>query len=189
LTHISPAQSRTTIADSPDGLHHFIPPKRSLFTIAFLIFWLGGWAMGEKFAIEELVNGQTSDQHWFLLFWLGGWTLGGGFALFTVLWGVLGREHIILRHDALVIRRELVGRGRSREYSLSDIRNLRVAGPVSPFDFRSSLQFWGLGGGAIAFDYGASTVRFGASLEEGDAGQVVERLTSRHRFPGSAPAV
>ena len=40
----------------------------------------------------------------------------------------------------------------------------------------------GIGGGLIAFDYGAKTFRFGAGVEEAEAQGIVTRLKSRHAF-------
>ena len=50
------------------------------FIGAFLVFWLGGWLMGEFSAIHELVTGHVKAANAFLLFWLCGWTVGGFFA-------------------------------------------------------------------------------------------------------------
>src|SRR4051812_25684128 len=36
----------------------------------FLLFWLGGWVMGETSAITQLTSGKGSA---FIIFWLGGW--------------------------------------------------------------------------------------------------------------------
>ncbi len=46
----------------------------------FLLFWLGGWLVGEISAINQLVNGNNEKNSLFILFWLGGWTIGGIFA-------------------------------------------------------------------------------------------------------------
>src|SRR5258705_11480866 len=46
----------------------------------FLLFWLGGWVLGEKSAITELLSGKGGA---FLIFWLGGWTIGGILAVLT----------------------------------------------------------------------------------------------------------
>ncbi len=40
-------------------------------------------------------------------------------------------------------------------------------------------RLWGFGGGPIVFDYGASTVRCGAALEEGEASMLVQQLIQR----------
>lgn len=70
--------------------------------------------------------------------------------------------------------------GRVREYDVQHVRELRVSPmPYNPFDFRSALQFWGVGGGLMAFDYGAATIRFGAGLEEGEAKSIIAKVKSR----------
>jgi hypothetical protein len=40
----------------------------------FLLFWLGGWALGFKSASTTLMEGKGG---FFLVFWLGCWTVGG----------------------------------------------------------------------------------------------------------------
>jgi hypothetical protein len=83
----------------------------------------------------------------------------------------------------LAIRRELFRLGWSREYELAHVRNLRVA-PVgwNPYDWSTAMQFWGFGGGLIAFDYGSKTVRVGTSVEEAEARQIVDELRTQHSF-------
>lgn len=69
------------------------------------------------------------------------------------------------------------------------MRDLRV-GPVgfNPMDFSSSLQLWGIGGGVIAFDYGAKTHRFGAGLDEVEAKLTVTAIKKRSRSQESTTA-
>jgi hypothetical protein len=47
----------------------------------FLLFWLGGWAVGFWSALSSILSGKGGA---FLIFWLGAWTIGGGFAALTV---------------------------------------------------------------------------------------------------------
>jgi hypothetical protein len=116
----------------------------------------------------------------FAAVWLVAWTLGGGFALYVFWWSLKGRERILLTSSRLSIRRELFGAGRMREYDAAHIRDVRVSPtPSGPIGFRGGLEYWGIGGGVIAFDYGATTVRFGAGLEEGEAKSVVAQVKSR----------
>jgi len=51
---------------------------------AFLLFWLGGWAFGEIFAISTLISGPGGGETAFLVFWLAAWTVGGFFAMMQV---------------------------------------------------------------------------------------------------------
>ena len=55
----------------------------------------------------------------------------------------------------------------------------------NPLDVSSSLQLWGIGGGVIAFDYEARTIRFGAGLDEAEAKEVVTAITQRYRIQES----
>jgi hypothetical protein len=47
------------------------------FTGLFLLFWLGGWALGFTSAASQILSGKANA---FIVFWLGAWTLGGIFA-------------------------------------------------------------------------------------------------------------
>lgn len=147
----------------------------------FLGFWLCGWAMGDVMVPATFLAADVDrEAKLFAAVWLVAWTIGGGFALYAFFWSLVGRERILLTPSTLSIKRELFGMGRVREYELTHVRDLRVS-PMTynPFDFRSSLQFWGIGGGVLVFDHGAATIRFGASLQEGEAKAIVERMRSR----------
>jgi len=58
-------------------------PLRFLM-IAFMVFWLCGWAFGEVMAIRQVLLGIGGGADLFLLIWLGGWTCGGVFAMFLM---------------------------------------------------------------------------------------------------------
>ena len=150
----------------------------------FLSAWLVGWCFGEVFATRELLFGSDEAPALFLGAWLVGWTIGGGFALFTWLWMLRGREVVVLRPHSLTTKRDVWGLGRPKEYDLLHVKNLRVA-PISwnPYDWGGATQFWGVGGGPIAFDYGSRTVRFGSGVDEAEAREIVNELRSHYAFP------
>ena len=177
---VEPTKPRGRFTDTPRGLEFVVPAKRMICRTTVLGFWLCGWAFGEVTVINQLISRGHNGGGWFLLVWLALWTIGGVSALYAFLWSLFGKERVLLSHDRLSIRREVLGLSRAREYRLADIENLRVSPQsYSPFDFSSSLQFWGIGGGPIAFDYGASTVRFAASIAESEADSVVNRFSQR----------
>jgi hypothetical protein len=122
----------------------------------------------------------------FMLAWLGVWTVGGAFAIYAWLWQVMGKEIVTVHGQRFTIRRDIGGFGFDKEYDLVQMRDLRVGHlGVNPLDFSSSLQLWGVGGGVIAFDYGARTYRFGAGLDEAEAKQVVTAIKQRYRIQDS----
>jgi len=53
--------------------------------------------------------------------------------------------------------------------------------PTDTFARRTQGFGWGTGDGAVAFDYGAKTIRCGAPLDEAEARIVVARLIQRDR--------
>ncbi len=177
-------KARSRVSDTPAGLQIIIPAKKNWFLILFSGFWMIGWAFGEVFVLLQLVTGETPlFANLFLLAWLGAWTVAGAFIGYSWLWMIFGFERVLLRPGTLLIKRDLFGFGRNREHDLSHVKNLRVAPLIfNPFDFTSALQFWGIGGGIVAFDYGAKTFRFGASLDEAEANDIVAKLKARHAF-------
>jgi hypothetical protein len=175
--------ARASVADTPEGFVINIPAAKS-WKIIFIGFWLCGWAFGEFFVTRQLATGKPpGDGNLFLFAWLGAWTVGGCFVIGLWLWSIVGHEIVSLNSVTLSIRREVLGFGRSREYDLPSVKNLRIdrtpinsRGLIWSYDSRSMLS------GAIAFDYGSKTFRFGGGLDEAEASQIIERLKSRYSF-------
>lgn len=178
---------RSTITETRNGLEIVIPAKRNNSLLAFMGFWLIGWAVGEVAALHTLILGGAKEELTlvtiFLLAWLGFWTVGGASAIGSWLWMLRGKERITLQATHLTIKKDLFGFGRLREYDLQHISKLRVA----PATFNmsapaSAWESWGAGGGVVAFDYGPTTVRFGSSIDEAEGLQIVESFGSHHNF-------
>ena len=161
-----------------------IPARRQWFTIICLCAWLGGWAYGEVLVTREFVLGRGPPLP-FALIWLTAWTAGGALAVMAVAWGLAGREVVSVGSGLFAIRREVFGVGRTWEYDPAQVRNVRVAvAGFDPFDFKASFRLWGIGGGPIAFDYGARTYRVGSGIEEAEAASIVGAV--RERLPPDA---
>ena len=186
MPRVAVPSARSSVLDTPDGLTINIPARRNWFAILFLGFWLCGWAFGEVSVIRELATGKFKGSSLFLIGWLGAWTVGGGAAIYFWTWMLAGREIVTLAPTLLGVRRDILGFGRSREYDLPSIRNLRI--DRSPIDnnLSGNALSRSMFGGTIAFDYGAKTFRFGGGIDEAEASQLIERLKSRYPFE-SAP--
>ena len=156
-----------------------IPTKRNFFLLVFLPAWLVGWAMGWGAAFSQLTSSSAKGPpELFLVAWLVAWTAGGVFAIWALAWSLAGREVVTLRPHELVIARKVLGLGRARQYAISHVANLRVAPEgYNPFDFRSGMRFWGIGGGLID----RSTAGWGSSAQGRRAGRAGQghRLTIR----------
>ena len=181
MTVVAPGRPRAKVLDTPAGVVIEIPSKRNPFVVIFLPIWLVGWAFGWISAARALAQGRGDfGVTLFLSVWLTFWTAGGVLAVLALCWSIAGRQLVTLAPSRLTIAHQLFRIGRAKQYDLGHIANLRVSPEgYNPFDFRSGLRFWGFGGGPVAFDYGASTVRFGASVDESEAFALVRQLTAR----------
>jgi len=175
MAFVEPPAGRAKVQSDGLALRVSIPPQRNLFAVLFLGAWMVGWYVGETSALREFMKPSGSPQGTFLVAWLVGWTIGGVFAATTLLWSLAGREVIEVQPEVLVHRRAIFGLGWSKVYSVSAIKDLRVAAPglrLSNLSFSKLFDrtgreqerpragdFWGLSGGPIVFDYGARTVR------------------------------
>jgi hypothetical protein len=193
MTFMRPAEFRSTITDDEaGGFRITIPVRRFWPLIAFLGFWLCGWAVGEFAAIGTVIFGVPMmkvppDALIFMLIWLLPWTLAGCLTIYALLWNLTGREVILLDDQTLEVRREVAGITRSRSFALADVRNLRFSPQVyNPWSmsesWRHSLQFFGISGGSVAFDYGATTYRFGNGLPEIESRRLIKTIRERFKI-------
>ncbi len=196
MAFVEPPTGRAKIANDGLSLRITIPARRNLFAILFLSAWLVGWYFGETSALRDLSKPAGTPDNAFLVFWVVGWSLGGLFATLSLLWSLFGYEVIEVQPDVLVHRRRIFGVGRSNVYSVSSIKDLRVAPPgpsISGLSFSKMFDrqrtqerprvgdFWGFTGGPLVFDYGARTVRCAAGVDEAEAKTIVMQLTRWNR--------
>ena len=174
MAFVEPLKGRAKIIDLGDRVMIEIPTRPKgcaqwgiwLFVFLFLTGWLVGWAAGEIFVLRGLSLLLRSEGPLRLVIWLIGWTAGGIF--FICVWAALllmlvGREIIMVSPMSLdIVIRPI---GRLRRYRLSEISNLQVLEEGRA--------------GVIAFDYGASTVRFGLTIDPAEAWQIVTLLRER----------
>lgn len=182
-----PAESRIAMTNIAEGLRIVMPCRRSWFVICFLAFWLCGWAVAEVMVANQFMKGDSPPEgELFMLAWFGVWTIGGVVAIYAWLWQLIGKEIVTVHGQTFITRRDIGGLGFDKEYSLVQMRDLRMRFvAASPLELSSSFQLWGIGGGVIAFDYGGRTIRFGAGLDDAEARQVVAAITQRYRISES----
>lgn len=160
-----------------------IPGSRSWFVIGFLGLWVCAWAVAEVMVPAQYLKGEIPSEAQSLMFaWLAVWTVGGLLAVYALLWQAMGKEIVIVEGQTFTSRRDIGGFGFDKVCDLAQMKNLRVE-PIgfNPLDISAALQLWGIGGGAIAFDYETNTFRFGAGLDETEAKQVVTAIQKRCR--------
>lgn len=178
-----PLPSRVMITETSDCLRLVIPYSRSWFVIGFLGFWLCAWVVAEVLIPLRFLEGEAPSGGWSLMVaWFVVWTVAGVLAVYAWLWQVMGKEIVTVRDGSLTLRRDVGGFGLDKVYDLDQVRELRAEPAVfDPMDLSMALQLWGIGGGAIAFDYEGKIRRFGIGLDETEAKQAVAAIKKRWR--------
>ena len=152
-----------------------IPSKRGAFATLFHIAGLGFWAYIMTTKVRELLDSLPSPSV-FSVIWLLLWTAGGVYAMYSLLWQIAGREIVVLSGGMLSIKRDVLGMGRTRNYDVARIRNLRAsAREAEAARPRRSVGPVGI----IAFEHGIATWRFGEGLDEAEAVLLVAELKER----------
>jgi hypothetical protein len=193
---VEPPQARSRIEETVEGLTITIPGNAGWGVGLLVTVWLAGWAAGEVFVILRvrkeiatalahggLGHGEMPPAAFaFVAVWLLLWTFGGLMMLFAWMNMVLGGE--VVRVDAQGISRSWhpLPFPRPRRYLAAHIVDLRAA-PTLPRSWEQAFDWrrWSEQRGAVAFDYGAKTVRVAGQVEEPEGRQIVAAML--RRFP------
>lgn len=181
MVKVQPGKPRAEIIDTADSLEIRILPRRLGYAILSAILWLSFLSVFSLLIYGALLKPGLRHADPLPVLLLAMPLLAVCLMIFT--WLPLAVEVIRMNSRQLIRSRKLFGIGRSSEYALADIKNLRVTPlPLIPnlMDSRGNpglmLQI-----GLIAFDYGYKTYRVGHGLEEPEARELVQRISSR--FP------
>jgi len=174
---------RYQLEETASGIVISIPSRKNWFIILFLGFWLIGWAVGEISVIGILSAGifkLVSNGLPEIATSVPG-AFGGAFAIYAWLWQVKGFERISLSFDAFVIEKLTPIWKRKKEYRLKDVVSLRLSNSSSSmWTMSGSMEFWGISGGRLVFDYGAKTVQFGSGIDEAEAKFLIKDIEKKH---------
>lgn len=179
----TPYSGRATVNDNFDSIEIVIPSKKNWFIILFMCAWMGGWVMGEFFAITSILKGETFS-NLFLVFWVIGWTVGGLFVIRTLVWNFSGHEIITATSGQLTIIKKAVIVLKSKTYDLNSAKDFRILDDGSNDIFSSfggrRTNPWSLdNGGLIRFDYGMETIKFAGGISEAEAKSILDKLKDK----------
>ena len=172
----SPTTGRITIRETGDGLVVRVPAVKHVIILAFLLVWLGGWSVGEWFALSEILSGGFGSPDLFLLFWVTLWSLGGLVAWSIVLRQLFGAERLFITGGALV-----------KESGIGPFRRRRIWELTKVSGFRKQDAT----GSGVVFEAEGKEQSFGAGMtsEENDAVlAALGRHLPREARPATAPA-
>lgn len=171
-----PVRSRVVLDDNRIS----IASRKFWFFLIFWGIWLVIWIVGGVAALVALLHDKSQPRLAVLVAAFIAWAVAGLCVALFWLWFACGREVINVAEGKLILRNEILGRGRSEVFPLAQVSNLRACGLFGSFyTWSAMLQVYGLSGGMIAFECGGRTHRFGKLLEEGEASEIVKELRSR----------
>lgn len=169
------ADSRITIRETADGLGIDNPSHRQMPVILFLLLWLGGWSVGEYFALNEIFRGGTPlAADLFLIVWVTFWTLGGAAAWYFVLWQLFGVERLFITGGALVREAGLWRLRRRQVFDLARVSEVELS--AAPAAANSTNR-------AISFKVDGKQFGFGIALSKEEAEQSLAAIR-RHLVSG-----
>lgn len=182
----TPYSGQAILNDTLNGLEIIIPAKRNWFLIIFLGAWLGGWTIGESFAIGTLIGFSDYDlgfANLFMLFWLCGWTVAGFFVVKTLVWYLAGKEIITFGQGQFSIAKQGLLLSKPKIYDLKYVKKLRAKKDTNFY-----YSFWGVrnnlgamnpSNGTLQFDYGMKTVKFANDIDEAEAYYIIDKLKGK----------
>lgn len=179
---------RVLFRRTADGIGIYNPTRRKLAIVAFLLVWLCGWAVGEWFALSEILRpGGPLAIDLFLLVWASFWTLGGLAVLAVVGWQLFGVEKLFLIEGGGIVT--------ERGFGPLTRRKVFRVDQVSDVDFaekqRKSAASGVFSGGSVCFLADGKPHSFGIELDDEEADRVVTLMRdfiARHRPAGADQA-
>lgn len=172
---------RVLIRESDAGIGIYNPVQRQWATVLFLAFWLCGWSLGEKFALDQLIGpGFRLGPHLFMIIWIIPWTLGGAAVVLAILWQLFGVEKLFIAGGAIVEENGVGPFVRRRVHPLEIVSRVRVRPEAA------QTQLIGLlAKGRVAFDAAGREVTFGIDMPEQDAHRVAEIIRASLPLTGA----
>ena len=161
---------RIEISRDVDGARVRIRMRKSVVRILFLVVWLPLITLGGSAVTTSLIIGalpRTIIQAVVQLLWI----FVVIFGLRALLWNLFGEEVVVLEKGAFTHRRQILGLGLTRSVALRELTSLRVASD-------SKKDFWGVSGGTLVLNNGATEHRFGIELSQNEATGLVDQLVT-----------
>ena len=180
-----PHKGKVNITENINSIILEIPPQRNCFLIIFMTGWLGGWLMGELFALTMVLgglfgSGESNPASFFIFFWLIAWTAGGFMAIRTWLWMIAGKVIVSINRNSLTIKKRAALFSPTKTYDINEVKDFSIVANYEPDSFfsknRNNKSFNIDANGVFKFDYGLKTIKFGSGVHESEAKFILNKL-------------
>jgi hypothetical protein len=164
---VQPAPMKSTVTYEGGALRIDLPPRRSWFLAAFLIFWLALWNFGIADAVRTIAARKSLGLE---AIWLIFAVCADFVAVYWWLSNLFGQESIRATPGEMTVRKSIFGLGLNRSYRVPDVKRLRFTPAMGTGrSYRES---------QIEFDYGARTYSFALHLDEAEANEIIRLINS-----------
>ena len=189
----TPPEGSNIIIDFDSGFQKLIIPQPAggvmrVFICAFLIFWLGGWALGWISTASELAK-RDNPAELFLIFWLGGWTVGGIFVfwfLYKLLRPsipemlILSRPHLV--YDSGVAPFQFSFGFRSQMDMWKKLFQKRIRAEFGPNHLKTMRLREFDSGNRLTIDHGNKRIEMGAGASEPEREWLFNIIKYKYNF-------
>jgi len=187
---VKPPAPKHTCEDLGDKLIIAIPSPKHWFRIILMGIYTLVLAIAGLSFLGYLEFGQELDKPpilffiIFVIFWIVFLCL----MIYQLLWQIVGKEDIEITAQSIKISRVVPVLHSQKEYLASYIKELRVSSsnlnlnpPMMSWTYSYYYPWHHNAIGSLAFDYGAKTFRFGMSIDEAEAKQILAEI--QQKFP------
>ena len=168
---------RISILKREDSISVVILAFKDKLKTRLLFLWLLVWSLAGIIVLVSYFKIQDENTKIAFIVWLGFWAYfeyKTGYAFF---WRISGKEKVRIENGKIVIKRDIMGKGRFSIYSLDSIKNFRID-ETTESNFSKSINdsYWIIGGERIAFDYFGREIKFGIQLDEKETLEIYKKI-------------
>lgn len=169
-------QDKTTVIITPETVGIY----KALIGAWFFMWITAGlsaiWAYN-TFEIKKGMENQLQIIFFiFIAFWVY-YTIRVGRTFFWLLWG---KEYLKIDKISMTIKTSIRNYGKAKEFFIENISKIKVSVPEKK-SFQQAYENtpWIRGGERLEFEYQGKVIRFGRKLDEQEAKQLFQLITSR----------
>jgi hypothetical protein len=173
--------------NQPEGFRISIPVKSTWLISAPAFVFLSACCLAVLYGVDRLVRYEAMTTNGIpAVAAVLGMTVGCACIFYWWLWMVAGGETIAARDTTIAIKRDILGIGRTTEFDLLFVRDLRVELlPPTPQTHLNMINWRGGGGCCVTFDYRGVPHYFGIGLFEDEAQALVHAIQRRVSVPSN----
>jgi hypothetical protein len=146
----------------------------------FLLIWFSLWSLSGIVMLTQYFSLTDPNTKTVIIVWIGFWAYFEYKIFIAYRWRKYGKEIIKIRDGKLMYKRDVAGKGKTKEYAIDFIKDLRYLEPAENSFFENlNDSYWVIGNEKIGFDYYGAEIKFGMQLDAKDATALIKLIKSK----------